>query len=29
MRSIHKNVPVRFQPYEWIVKETEWSRTQP
>ena len=26
MRSIHKNVPVRFQPYEWIVKETEWSK---
>ena len=26
MRSIHKNVAVRFQPYDWIVKETEWTK---
>ena len=26
MRSIHKNVPVRFKPYDWVVKETEWTK---
>lgn len=26
MRSIHKNVPVRFAPYEWIIKETDWTK---
>ena len=26
MRSIHKNVPVHFQPYDWIIKETEWTK---
>lgn len=26
MRSIHKNVPVRLKPYDWIVKETEWTK---
>ena len=26
MRDIHKNVPVRFQPYAWKVVETEWCK---
>ena len=26
MRSIHKNVPVRFAPYEWVIKETDWTK---
>lgn len=26
MRSIHKNVPIRFAPYDWIVKETDWTK---
>lgn len=26
MRSIHKHVPVRFAPYEWIIKETDWTK---
>ena len=25
MRKIHQNVPVRFQPYEWKVVETEFK----
>lgn len=26
MRAVHKNVPVLFEPYEWLVKETEYSK---
>ncbi len=26
MRDIHKNVPVRFQPYAWKVVETDWQK---
>ena len=26
MRDIHKNVPVRFQPYAWKVVETDWCK---
>ena len=25
MRKIHQNVPVRFQPYDWKVVETEFK----
>lgn len=28
MRSIHKNIPLRFTPYDWIVKETEWKKEE-
>ena len=26
MRSIHKNVPVRFVPYDWVIRETDWTK---